>query len=133
MRNARSGCVATVRRRRFACATATAAIAVRPLGTMTMTVMTTMTAATERSEPSCARCGGDAEWFGCETCGGEGVDGHDCGEDTCCCLDPEENQTCDVCLGRGGWWRCANSPEWCQANPLPGQEAVERGVLRLPQ
>lgn len=40
----------------------------------------------------------------CDACGGEGVCGHECGEDTCCCLDPEENMACDWCGGRG-WFR----------------------------
>lgn len=42
----------------------------------------------------------------CDQCGGDGVDGHDCGEDVCCCLDPDENVDCDVCGGEGGWWIC---------------------------
>lgn len=42
----------------------------------------------------------------CETCGGEGTDGHDCGEDCCACLDPEENVRCYVCEGQGWWWLC---------------------------
>lgn len=44
-------------------------------------------------------------WVECWQCGGEGSDGHDCGEDTCCCLWPEDNVTCDICLGKGGWYR----------------------------
>ena len=59
-------------------------------------------------EPSCQRCGSSMEWVTCDTCGGEGVDGHDCGDDTCCCLYPEENIVCDICDGEGGWWRCWN-------------------------
>lgn len=55
----------------------------------------------------CPRCGCCSfDWERCDTCGGEGLDGHDCGEDTCCCLCPEENQTCDVCYGKGGWHKC---------------------------
>ena len=57
-------------------------------------------------EPSCQRCGGPLEHVTCDTCGGAGVDGHDCGEDTCCCLDPEENATCTMCDGAGGWLLC---------------------------
>ena len=37
----------------------------------------------------------------CEHCDGDGVYGHDCGEDCCGCLDPEENEPCDLCGGRG--------------------------------
>lgn len=42
----------------------------------------------------------------CWNCGGDGVSGHDCGEDCCCCLDPEDNEPCDVCEGEGGWKAC---------------------------
>lgn len=28
---------------------------------------------------------------------------HDCGEDTCCCLEPELDTPCDECLGEGGY------------------------------
>jgi hypothetical protein len=38
----------------------------------------------------------------CGACGGEGVY-HDCGEDTCCCLNPDEDDLidCDECGGTG--------------------------------
>ena len=42
----------------------------------------------------------------CDNCGGDGVDGHDCGEDTCCCADPEDDQPCEVCDGEGGRMVC---------------------------
>lgn len=45
------------------------------------------------------------DWIECWQCGGEGYSDHDCGEDTCCCLDPEDNVRCDVCNGKGGWHR----------------------------
>ncbi len=54
--------------------------------------------------PRCKCC--EMFWQECEYCGGEGLDGHDCGEDTCCCLDPEDNMTCDMCGGTGGFWHC---------------------------
>ncbi len=55
----------------------------------------------------CERCGCcDTEWVDCYFCGGEGVIGHDCGEDTCCCLYPEDNIQCDICGGAGGWREC---------------------------
>ena len=47
----------------------------------------------------------------CEQCGGDGVYGHDCGEDCCCCLDPEENEECDLCVGRGYFMHCAGNCE----------------------
>jgi hypothetical protein len=51
----------------------------------------------------------------CDYCGGEGYSGHDCGEDTCCCLDPEDNLRCDICRGRGGFEVCIGR---CDANGL---------------
>jgi hypothetical protein len=37
-----------------------------------------------------------------------GVSGHDCGEDCCACLEPEENDPCAQCGGIGGWYVCPN-------------------------
>lgn len=42
-------------------------------------------------------------WVHCWQCGGEGLSHHDCGEDTCCCVLPEDNVSCDICRGKGGW------------------------------
>lgn len=80
-------------------------------------------------ECQCGRCGSSVDFEECWNCGGERFSGHDCGEDCCCCLDPEENVVCDVCRGRGGWDHCISSSEWCQANPIPGREHVERGII----
>jgi hypothetical protein len=44
-------------------------------------------------------------WIECECCGGEGYTSHDCGEDSCCCLEPEDNVQCDACGGNGGFYR----------------------------
>lgn len=76
-------------------------------------------------ECQCARCGSSLDFEQCEHCGGEGVDGHECGEDCCCCLNPEDNIPCDVCGGIGGWWKCLSSRWWCSTNPLPGREKIE--------
>ena len=57
------------------------------------------------SAPHCPQHG-EKVWHECEQCGGEGVYGHDCGEDVCCCLYPEDNMRCDICRGKGGWWHC---------------------------
>ena len=76
--------------------------------------------------PSCGRCGSDCDWSDCEHCGGEGLDGHDCGEDCCACLFPEENRQCDICRGAGGWWTCCASGEWCEANPIADRAAIRR-------
>ncbi len=55
----------------------------------------------------CSRCQCcDLVWERCDNCGGEGLDGHDCGEDVCCCDYPEENESCDICGGGGGWTMC---------------------------
>ncbi len=58
------------------------------------------------AEPFCETCEAELEWHDCYQCGGEGLDGHECGDDTCCCLDPEPNEQCEVCGGVGGWYAC---------------------------
>ena len=80
-------------------------------------------------ETQCARCGSSACWEECEYCCGEGFVGHDCGDDCCVCIDPEDNIPCPCCRGRGGWWTCVSGREYCDANPLPGREGVKRGVI----
>mgnify|MGYP007083428909 CR=1 FL=1 len=59
-------------------------------------------------EPCCEVCGSSMEWVDCDQCAGEGYSWHDCGEDVCCCLNPEDNVRCDQCDGNGGWWQCIN-------------------------
>lgn len=62
----------------------------------------------------CPTCGSDMDWRDCERCC-DGFVGHDCGEDTCCCADPEDNVVCDICDGEEGWYVCydcsSNEPE----------------------
>lgn len=65
----------------------------------------------------CARCGSSIYSEPCGECE-DGFDGH-----------PEENVTCQYCDGTGVWHQCISSAEWCQANPLPGREDVERGAI----
>lgn len=77
---------------------------------------------------SCARCGSSVATEHCDYCE-DGYDGHDCGEDCCMCLHPEENVICQYCRGSGVWHTCLSSPEWCEANPAPGREDVKRGQL----
>jgi len=77
----------------------------------------------------CARCGSSVVWQDCTQCGGEGMHGHDCGDDTCCCLYPDENIECGICDGVGGWRLCLSSTDWCKANPLEGREQVPRGKI----
>lgn len=69
----------------------------------------------------CARCGASMDWEECSNCGGDGLVGHDCGEDTCCCMDPEENVVCDICDGEGGWQLCMSGYMWCLTHPNPGR------------
>ena len=69
-------------------------------------------------EARCIRCHSDAHWEVCEECNGEGYSYHDCGEDTCCCLDPEPNVECDSCDGEGGWYICEGCGKWtCTCEP----------------
>lgn len=59
----------------------------------------------ELSDKSCPKCGAyptHRRDCGCY----DGYSHHDCGEDCCCCLDPEPNVVCDECDGNG----CLN---WC--------------------
>jgi hypothetical protein len=60
--------------------------------------------------PYCPVCGAAMDWEDCDRCGGDGYDGHDCGEDVCCCLEPEDNEPCEQCDGKGGWWSCYQAP-----------------------
>ena len=78
-------------------------------------------------ECQCRRCGSSMTWEVCVHCV-DGFTGHDCGEDCCSCANPEDNVTCDICEGVGGFGICLSSPEWCQSNPRPGFEAAERST-----
>lgn len=55
------------------------------------------------SEPvfTCSLPEAEPDYRECEQCGGTGYCGHECGEDTCNCPEPEENEVCDVCDGLG--------------------------------
>jgi hypothetical protein len=80
----------------------------------------------------CRRCGCcSLDYQQCENCGGEGYVDHDCGEDSCWCLDPEPNVPCDICGGDGGWKVCGGR---CDENGhhRPAAEALEAaGQQRL--
>lgn len=76
----------------------------------------------------CARCGSSVATEHCTECE-DGFDGHDCGEDCCCCAEPEENVACRCCDGTGLWRTCLSSADWCNANPLTGREDVKRGEI----
>lgn len=45
----------------------------------------------------------DAEWIECYNCE-DGYSHHECGDDTCVCLNPVSNVVCDICDGKAGWW-----------------------------
>jgi len=53
------------------------------------------------------KCGDRLSWRECYNCN-DGFTHHDCGEDCCCCLDPEDNVECDICNGNGGWYVCVS-------------------------
>jgi len=50
---------------------------------------------------TCSEHGLTLEPMGCPECGGSGFCGHDCGEDTCACREPDDNLDCDCCGGDG--------------------------------
>ena len=54
----------------------------------------------------CTICGRTLDLESCWHCLGDGGF-HNCGEDTCVCLDPEElNEICDECDGEGAYLVC---------------------------
>jgi len=71
----------------------------------------------------CSFCGSSVHWEDCDQCGGTGYNGHECGEDTCCCLDPEDNVTCDYCDGKGGHYHCLGDCH--RQKPKPIEIAAE--------
>lgn len=78
----------------------------------------------------CARCGGDAEFFECDDCGGEGETAPGAlYEMDPLWYDEDATEPCSLCHGRRGWWRCCNSGDWCDAHPLPGRESVASNTL----
>lgn len=59
-----------------------------------------------RSDTPLCPLHGEHTLVDCWQCGGEGLYGHDCGEDCCVCLRPEENERCYICNGKGGRFVC---------------------------
>lgn len=55
---------------------------------------------------ACLTCHAELQWRTCWDCGGERYTHHDCGEDCCVCLEPEDSVRCDTCHGKGGWKQC---------------------------
>jgi len=62
--------------------------------------------------PACGKCGNEKDWRDCYNCGGEGYSYHECGEDVCCCLNPQDNVVCDICDGQEGWYQCGICHPW---------------------
>lgn len=60
---------------------------------------------------ACKKCGNEMDWRECYNCE-DGMSDHDCGEDCCCCLHPENNVRCDICKGKGGWYQCFACHPW---------------------
>lgn len=88
--------------------------------------------------PACEVCGCEMMHERCDQCGGEGVNGHDCGDDTCCCLHPEDNMRCEQCDGQGGWWLCPNAsahpenPEDREAREQEERATFKRDIVAGP-
>jgi len=69
------------------------------------------------SYDQCARCGSSMSVEDCEWCPATGW------------YNDVYDPSCHVCHGSGiGRW-CLSSPEWCEANPLPGRENTERHTV----
>lgn len=81
-------------------------------------------------ECQCARCGSSMSFIECPECGGEGLCGHDCGEDCCCCLEPEDNIECPACSGVGSFPLCLSaSSGHCAEFPNPGREVTPESTV----
>ena len=57
--------------------------------------------------PACPQCGKDTDWLPCSQCfGNGGRDGEDLMEEDPLWYSVDDFETCDLCEGQGGWWRC---------------------------
>jgi hypothetical protein len=72
----------------------------------------------------CQRCKCcSTDWEDCYNCV-DGYSDHDCGDDTCCCLNPKDNVRCDICDGEGGWVVCIGG---CDEQGNHSREAASSG------
>jgi hypothetical protein len=55
----------------------------------------------------CGKCQSEKTYVECYNCE-DGYSDHDCGEDCCCCAEPEPNVRCDICDGDGGYFICGH-------------------------
>ena len=50
-------------------------------------------------------------------CDEGGMSDHECGDDTCCCADPQPNVVCETCDGKAGWILCLHEGGVCEMRP----------------
>lgn len=80
-------------------------------------------------ECQCARCGSSLYWDLCEVCMGDGITDHgQLYEEDPLWYDQDDYEPCHQCGGEASWPICLSSPEWCNANPLKGREAIKRNT-----
>lgn len=78
---------------------------------------------------NCHKCGSAQEWVECWNCGGKG--GRDYDEDLQfedpLWYSPGDFIKCDICQGKGGWFRCLNDK--CETNTdIPVNKSKEWAV-----
>lgn len=66
--------------------------------------------------PPCPKCGDATDWLRCWKCGGEGY--HELYDEDPLWYDEDDIETCDVCMGHGGWWRCWDCKECFDRLPM---------------